>query len=198
MFPPSPQCSVPARYARLHYALGGGGKETKPTTNILLKVPNLFQDLTFLISARLTADGRQAAFRCLRFRPEAERRTLNLEPRTLNQEGLQATQSHHKATPRPYCRHILGIDSGVQSHTKATPRLHQSHTKAPPKPHQGSTKATPKPGKCGPTTRRWGRTRAVTLTGGEAAHVRTATSRRLDLPSGRALRPPSGHPQAMW
>src|ERR1035438_8371417 len=46
MFPPSPQCSVPARYARLHYALGGGGKETKPTTNILLKVPNLFQDLT--------------------------------------------------------------------------------------------------------------------------------------------------------
>src|ERR1019366_4453651 len=46
MFPPSPQCSVPARYARLHYALGGGGKETKPTTNILLKVPNLFQELT--------------------------------------------------------------------------------------------------------------------------------------------------------
>src|ERR1017187_6511358 len=130
----------------------------------------------FLISARLTADGRQAAFRCLRFRPEAERRTLNLEPRTLNKEGRQATQSHHKATPRPYCRHILGIDSGVQSHTKAPP----------------------KPGKCGPTTRRWGRTRAVTLTGGEAAHVRTATSRRLDLPSGRALRPPSGHPQAMW
>src|SRR5450759_975415 len=48
MFPPSPQCSVPARYARLHYALGGGGKETKPTTNILLKVPNLFQDLTLV------------------------------------------------------------------------------------------------------------------------------------------------------
>src|ERR1035438_10515464 len=46
MFPPPPQCFVPARYARLHYALGGGGKETKPTTNILLKVPNLFQDLT--------------------------------------------------------------------------------------------------------------------------------------------------------
>src|ERR1035437_7420691 len=44
--PPSPQCSVPARYARLHYALGGGGKETKTTTNILPKVPNSFQDLT--------------------------------------------------------------------------------------------------------------------------------------------------------
>src|ERR1035441_2255017 len=46
MFPPPPQCSVPARYARLHYALGGGGKETKTTTNILTKVPNSFQDLT--------------------------------------------------------------------------------------------------------------------------------------------------------
>src|ERR1035437_7236799 len=52
--PPSPQCSVPASYARLHYALGGGGKETKTTTNILPKVPNSFQDLTplpFLHSA---------------------------------------------------------------------------------------------------------------------------------------------------
>src|ERR1035438_6051946 len=72
-----------------------------------------------------------------------------------------------KATPKPYTRHILGIDSGVRSHPKATPkptdsqpignpkplqshpkappRLHQSHTKAPPEPHQGSTRATPKP-----------------------------------------------------
>jgi hypothetical protein len=191
----------------------------------------------FLISARLTADGRQAAFLRWRFRREAERRTLNLEPRTLNQEKVESRKQKveigakdhpkpPKATPKPYSRHILGIDSGVQSHPKATseppqslligtslgpqshpkatPRLHQSHTKAPPKPPQGSTKATPrlhqshpkappKPGKCGPTTRRWGRTRAVTLTGGEAAHLRTATSRRLDLPSGRALRPPSGH-----
>ena len=49
-----------------------------------------------------------------------------------------------KATTRPYTRHILGIDSGVQSHTKATPRLHQSHPKATPRLHQGSTKATPK------------------------------------------------------
>ena len=39
-----------------------------------------------------------------------------------------------KATTRPYTRHILGIDSGVQSHPKATSRLHQSHPKAPPKP----------------------------------------------------------------
>src|ERR1019366_4595406 len=50
-----------------------------------------------------------------------------------------------KATPRPYTRHILGIDSGVQSHTKATPRLHQGYTKATPRLHQGYTKATPKP-----------------------------------------------------
>src|ERR1035441_9425245 len=50
-----------------------------------------------------------------------------------------------KATPRPPQSHILGIDSGVQSHPKATPRLHQGSTKAPPRLHQGSTKATPKP-----------------------------------------------------
>src|ERR1019366_2604050 len=55
-----------------------------------------------------------------------------------------------KATPRPYTRHILGIDSGVQSHPKATPRLHQGHTKATPKPHQSHTKATPKPHPCDP------------------------------------------------
>src|ERR1035441_2151224 len=48
-----------------------------------------------------------------------------------------------KATPRPYTRHILGIDSGVQSHTKAIPRLHQGYTKATPRLHQGYTKASP-------------------------------------------------------
>src|ERR1039458_7970604 len=47
-----------------------------------------------------------------------------------------------KATPKPPQGHILGIDSGVQSHTKATLRLHQGSTKAPPRLHQGSTKAT--------------------------------------------------------
>src|ERR1035437_8212863 len=78
----------------------------------------------------------------------------------------KATQSHLKATSKPYSRHILGIDSGVQSHPKATskptdsqpigtpkphqcdpkatPRLHQSHPKATPKPPQGYTKATPR------------------------------------------------------
>src|ERR1017187_7624330 len=49
-----------------------------------------------------------------------------------------------KATPRPPQGHILGIDSGVQSHAKATPRLRQSHPKAPPRLHQGSTKAPPR------------------------------------------------------
>ena len=57
----------------------------------------------------------------------------------------KATQSHPHATPKPYSRHILGIDSGVQSHLKATPRLHQGSTKAPPRLHQGSTKAPPEP-----------------------------------------------------
>src|ERR1035441_4069420 len=78
----------------------------------------------------------------------AEGRRQNAEGRTVG----QATQSHTlvkvesrkqkveigakyhpkppKATPRPYCRHILGIDSGVQSHPKATLRLHQGSTKA--------------------------------------------------------------------
>src|ERR1019366_6281611 len=60
-----------------------------------------------------------------------------------------------KATPKPYTRHILGIDSGVQSHPKATlkptdsqpigtPKPHQCDPKATPKPHQGYTKATPR------------------------------------------------------
>src|ERR1035441_4626001 len=50
-----------------------------------------------------------------------------------------------KATPKPYSRHILGIDSGVQSHHKATLRLHQGSTKAPPRLHQSHPKATSKP-----------------------------------------------------
>src|ERR1039457_5395719 len=39
-----------------------------------------------------------------------------------------------KATAKPYTRHILGIDSGLQSHPKATLKPPQSHTKATPKP----------------------------------------------------------------
>ena len=42
----------------------------------------------------------------------------------------QATQSHHKATPKPPQSHILSIDSGVQRHPKATPRLPQGYPKA--------------------------------------------------------------------
>src|ERR1035437_3668748 len=107
-----------------------------------------------------------------------EHRTSNVEHPTSNLERRgKATQSHTlvkvesrkqkveigakdypkppKATTKPYSRHILGIDSGVQSHpkatlkppqsaTKATPKPHQSHTKATPKPHQGYPKATPR------------------------------------------------------
>src|ERR1035437_8758254 len=53
----------------------------------------------------------------------------------------QARATPPKATTRPPQDHILGIDSGVQSHPKATPRLPQGSTKATPKPHQGYTKA---------------------------------------------------------
>src|ERR1039457_3879715 len=49
-----------------------------------------------------------------------------------------------KATPRPPQGHILGIDSGVQSHPKATPRLPQGYPKATPRLPQGSPKATPR------------------------------------------------------
>src|ERR1035438_7015320 len=50
-----------------------------------------------------------------------------------------------KAIAKPYSRHILGIDSGVQSHTKATPRPHQGYTKATPKPPRSHPHATLKP-----------------------------------------------------
>src|ERR1017187_10423971 len=65
---------------------------------------------------------------------------------SLLREGSRTPERFRRgeATPRPYCRHILGIDSGVQSHPQATPRLHQGSTKAPPRLHQGSTKATPR------------------------------------------------------
>src|ERR1039458_7447621 len=49
-----------------------------------------------------------------------------------------------KATPKPYTRHILGIDSGVQSHPKATPRPTDSQPIGTPKPHQSHLKATPR------------------------------------------------------
>src|ERR1035441_5585526 len=92
---------------------------------------------------------------------------------------VKAAQSHlkpPKATSKPYSRHILGIDSGVQRHPKATskptdsqpigtpkphqcdpkatPRLHQSHPKATPKPPQGYTKATPRLHQSHPKERR--------------------------------------------
>ena len=39
-----------------------------------------------------------------------------------------------EATLKPYTGHILGIDSGLQSHTNATPRLPQGHPKTTFKP----------------------------------------------------------------
>src|ERR1017187_10508678 len=56
-------------------------------------------------------------------------------------KGQKGRAKPPKATPRPYTRHILGIDSEVQSHTKASPRPHQGYTTATPGLHQGYTKA---------------------------------------------------------
>src|ERR1035441_2974484 len=67
-----------------------------------------------------------------------EHRTSNVQ-HPISKDGAKPP----KATPKPYTRHILGIDSGVQSHLKATPRLPQSHPKATSKPPQGYPKATP-------------------------------------------------------
>src|ERR1017187_1712346 len=69
-----------------------------------------------------------------------EHRTSNVEHPTSNLERRgKATQSHRKATAKPYTRHILGIDSGVQSQHKATPNPPQSHLKGRGKPiaHSG-------------------------------------------------------------
>src|ERR1019366_4931899 len=70
--------------------------------------------------------------------------------------GAKGRTKPPKATPKPYGRHILGIDSGVQSHHKATTKPSTWEYRATPKPpqcdpkatlrlHQGSTKAPPKP-----------------------------------------------------
>ena len=50
-----------------------------------------------------------------------------------------------QATPKPYTRHILGINSGVQSYPKATLKPHQSHLKATLKPPSSHPQATLKP-----------------------------------------------------
>src|ERR1017187_4765821 len=44
----------------------------------------------------------------------------------------KATQSHFKAISKPPQSHILGIDSGVQRHPKASLKPHQGYTKATP------------------------------------------------------------------
>src|ERR1039457_7296692 len=60
-------------------------------------------------------------------------------------QGRQIHPKPPKATTKPYTRHILGIDSGVQSHPKAIYCGVQSHPKATPRIPQGHPKATPKP-----------------------------------------------------
>ena len=85
-----------------------------------------------------------------------------------------------KATSKPYSRHILGIDSGVQSHTKGTskptdsqpigtPKPHQCDPKATPRLHQSHPKATPRPGRrgAGPTLRCGGKPASRSRSGGK-------------------------------
>src|ERR1035437_4885701 len=56
-----------------------------------------------------------------------------VRPRNWAQNALDAGKPP-KATTRPYTRHILGIDSGVQSHPKATSKPTDSQPIATPKP----------------------------------------------------------------
>src|ERR1019366_3501853 len=80
--------------------------------------------------------------------------------------GAKGRTKPPKATAKPYGRHILGIDSGVQSHHRATTKPSAWEYRATPKPpqcdpkatlrlHQGSTKATPKPHQS--HTKAWGK-----------------------------------------
>src|ERR1022692_3600021 len=71
----------------------------------------------------------------------------NIEHRTSNIQHpiSKGGAKPPKATPKPYSRHILGIDSGVQSHPKATSKPTDSQPIGTPKPHQCDLKATPKP-----------------------------------------------------
>src|ERR1035438_9399368 len=92
----------------------------------------------------------------------------NIEHRTSNIQHpiSKGGAKPPKATTKPYSRHILGIDSGVQSHTKGTskppdsqpigtPKPHQCDPKATPRLPQSHPKATPRPGRrgAGPTLR---------------------------------------------
>jgi hypothetical protein len=77
-----------------------------------------------------------------RVRPKAISRPHSGKSRKHKVESRNWPSKPPKATLKPYSRHILGIDSGVQSHPKATPRLHQGSTKATLQPPQSHPKAT--------------------------------------------------------
>src|ERR1039458_2184942 len=107
--------------------------------------------------------------------------------------AVKATQSHLKATTRPYTRHRLRSTKPHQSHTKATPKPHQGSTKATPRLHQSHTKAWEV----------WSNDAAVGSDeggnvnggrGGACAHCHQPTTRSPFWPRPQAtLRPPSGH-----
>src|ERR1035438_8004292 len=61
--------------------------------------------------------------------------------RVLRRVHFKATQSHPKATPRPYTRHRLRSTKPPQGHPKATPRPPQGYPKATPRLPQGYPEA---------------------------------------------------------
>jgi hypothetical protein len=77
-------------------------------------------------------------------------------PARLNASLMQprATQSHLKATSKPYTLEYRATPRPPQGYPKATPRPPQGHPKATPKLPQGYPKATPEPGE---SEKWWGR-----------------------------------------
>src|ERR1035441_1486058 len=57
--------------------------------------------------------------------------------------GQKGRPKPPKATAKPYTRHILGIDSGVQRQPIGNPEPPQSHHRATSRLPQGNLKATP-------------------------------------------------------
>src|ERR1035441_3722352 len=58
--------------------------------------------------------------------------------------GQKGRPKPPKATAKPYTRHILGIDSGVQRQPIGNPEPPQSHLKPTTEPSQSHLKATPR------------------------------------------------------
>jgi hypothetical protein len=86
----------------------------------------------------------ESRFSLLRKRLGKPAPTPGTKPYTRHILGIDSgLQSHPNATPKPPQSHILGIYLGVQSHLKATPMRPSCDPKATSKPPQSANKATP-------------------------------------------------------